>query len=160
MNTSSKTPKRPIATLLTAAGTLVLSLAGCQRIATSPRLPVNEEPMLVDQAMQLRDWDRSDAYYTNTSFVAGPVGFLFEPSYTNPYWSYAVLEFPLFVGQVLALPVTLWLPPPWTPVNYSGGKVEPTYHGMPPLPPPPQGAVEPAPMETSPPAPASENSQP
>jgi hypothetical protein len=154
---------------------LTIALAGCQsfrspvqRIANAPAGQLNDTPMIVDQAMQIRDWDRSSAYYTNTMFEAGSVGFLYEPRYDNPGWSYAAIEPPLFAAQVVALPVTIWFPPPWAPVNYASERVEPTYHGVPPLPPSqaaaPATPVEPAapsepmtPAEPAPPASAPGN---
>jgi len=128
-----------------------IALSGCQWIPKSTPGATNDTPMLVDQAMQIRDWDRSSAIYTNTTFVAGSTGFLFEPRYDNPGWSYALIEPPLFAAQVVALPVTIWFPPPWVPVNYASERLEPTYHGMPPL--PPAQAAQPAtPSEPSTPA--------
>jgi hypothetical protein len=130
--------------MLLSAGSISL-LGGCQQFKTAPPAALNESPMVVDQAMQIREWDRSAAIYTNQSFAAGSPGYWFEMKYDNPYWSYALLETPLFFGQSIILPVTMWFPPPWQPVDYAGLKIDPTYHAMPPLPPPVSG--EPASME-------------
>lgn len=122
-------------------------VGGCQKISTAPPAALNEAPMLVDQAMQIRDWNRSTAIYTNMSFVAGAPGYWFEAKYDNPYWSYALLEAPLFLGQSIILPITIWFPPQWQPVDYAGLKMDPTYHAMPPLPAPLPGeaaSIEPA----------------
>lgn len=126
-----------------------LLLGGCvQPMTDTPTAPLVEEPMVIDQAMQVRDWDRSTAVYTNLAFVAGSPGFWYQPKWDQPDWTYAVVEAPLFLGQALILPITVWFPPQWQPVNYAGLKMEPTYHAMPPLPPSPaeQKTAAPAPQ--------------
>ncbi|HMB96478.1 MAG TPA: hypothetical protein VKK61_10605, partial [Tepidisphaeraceae bacterium] len=97
---------------------VVAMLGGCQMssplepIKYEPRIGENTTPLLVDQAMQVRDWKLSTSNYANGNVPAGPTGFLFEESWNEPEWTYAVVETPLFIGQVLALPVTLALDPP------------------------------------------------
>jgi hypothetical protein len=127
--------------------------SGCvQRITTATRVEHADTTMEIDEAMQIRDWDRSTAYYTNQGFVAGATGFWFQPAYYQPEWVYPILETPLFLGQALILPVTIFFPPPWADVRYAGATIEPTYHGVPPLPPPVAGSEEALPTE-APPAP-------
>jgi hypothetical protein len=135
--THAKTPAK------VALGALLLG--GCvQPMTATPEAPLTEEPMVIDQAMQVRDWDRSAAVYTNLSFVAGSPGFWYQPKWNEPDWTYAVVEAPLFLGQALILPITVWFPPQWEPVNYAGLKMAPTYHAMPPLRPSPAEPVSPA----------------
>lgn len=125
--------------LAVAMGLLVSS--GCamdsiiERSANTPPERETQATVMVDQAMQLRNWDRSTAYYGNGNVVAGPTGFWYQPARDQSEWRYAIEETPLFVVQTIALPVTLVVTPPWTPVMYSGVTVPPTYHGLPPLPP-------------------------
>jgi hypothetical protein len=84
--------------------------------------------------MQLRDWQRVSAEYANGDTPAGPTGFLYEPRWNQPEWTYAVIETPLFLGQTIALPVVFVMTPPWTPVTYKGATIEATYNAMPALP--------------------------
>jgi hypothetical protein len=68
-----------------------LLIGGCAT-ADTPQ-PVNQRPLVVDQAMQARDWNQSEAIYPSGSFVAGPLcglpwksqtyrGVYWEPTYT------------------------------------------------------------------------------
>lgn len=119
----------------------VALLGGCQ--FTSPVQPMNYEPrigesttpLVVDQAMQIRDWDRSASMYASGNTIAGPTGFFYEVNWNEPGWTYPLLETPLFIAQTFALPVTLAIAPPWNKVRYTGDWVGPTYTAMPPLPP-------------------------
>lgn len=117
---------------------LTTLMAGCgsliQPVRNSPPATLNPAPLVVDQAMQLRDWDRVTAHYSNGDTVAGPTGFPYEARWGQPEWAYSVIEPPLFVGQTVALPVSLVITPPWTPIRYTGETVETTYTAMPPLP--------------------------
>jgi hypothetical protein len=119
-----------------------------QRIRNAPPDTPGDAPLLVDQAMQIRDWDRSTALYANGDTIAGNTGFWYQPRWHQPEWVYPIIETPLFVGQTLALPVTLSIQPPWKQVNYTGVSMEPTYSAMPPLPPP--ATVEASPAEAQP----------
>jgi hypothetical protein len=110
-------------------------LGGCQRSVNVPVGTVSQTPMETDEAMQIRDWERSVAYYQNPRFIAGPTGFWYETPYYPPQWWYAASDTALFALQTLGLPVTLIVQPPWTAVEYAGETVEPTFHGMPPMPP-------------------------
>src|SRR5687768_10427283 len=116
-----------------------LALVGCQRYPYAPRGGLNDAPLDVDQAMEIRDWEPMSAQYTNPRFIAGPTGFWFNPAYDQQPWIYPLQETPMFVLQAIALPVTAWLPPLWTPVRYAGETVEPSWHAMPPLPPAREG---------------------
>ena len=123
---------RLILTVITALG--ALALVGCQRYTKVPPGVVKDEPVVIDEAMQIRDWEPSSARYTNPRFIAGPPGFWFIPKYDMPEPLYAVQETPMFILQAVGLPLTMWFPPPWTPVEYAGETLEPTWHAMPPLP--------------------------
>ena len=138
-------------------------VAGCtcpiQKRANSAPEPVNESPLVVDGAMQLRDWDRSVAVYQNGDTIAFPTGFLYEPKWGQPEYHYYFIETPLFIGQTLGMPIVFVMTPPWTPTTYTGVTVGQTYTAMPVL--PPSVAVtaeapsepEPAPIPGAPPVP-------
>jgi hypothetical protein len=124
--------------IATALVGLVCVGGGCQftqRVQNSPPELTSSTPMIVDGAMQIREWDRSTALYSNGDTVAGPTGFRYEARWYQPEWRYPIIETPLFVGQTLALPVTLALTPPWSEMRYTGVTVEPTHTAMPLLPP-------------------------
>ena len=118
----------------------VLLAGGCmsqcplQKVENTPAERENQAPIMVDPAMQLRNWDRSTAYYGNGNVVAGPTGFRYIPRWGQPEPFYVAEEVPLFIAQTIALPVVLILTPPWTPELYTGVTVEPTYTAMPPVP--------------------------
>ena len=61
-------------------------LPGCQGIdREQPPAPVNDTPLVVDEAMQIRDWDRSTNYYANGATVAGGTGYVWEVAdWVNP----------------------------------------------------------------------------
>ena len=151
-----------------ALGIAGLASPGCQRYVYAPRGGVQHEPVAIDQAMQIRDWEPSSARYTNPRFIAGPVGYWFQPAYDMPEPVYAVQETPMFALQTLALPLTVWFPPLWKPIEYAGETLEPTWHAMPLVAgviehtPPPAEVTEPSidePM-TAPAAPAVEPLEP
>ena len=107
---------------------------GCQRMGNTPPEQLNPTPIVVDEAMQHRDWDQQAAYYTNTSVVARPTGELYEVKpdlgaerrhiYVDPV---------VWAGNTLLMPFVLIADPPWTPVAYRGETIEPTYTAQPPL---------------------------
>lgn len=124
------------AAIVCAAGFFIIAGSiGCQRTATTSRPePLNETPLVVDEAIQLRDWERSTAYYPNGAVVAGNTGFFFEPDENLSNWQYLLIEPPLFVLNVALLPVSLVMTPPCVPVVYEGAKIPPTYTAQVPLP--------------------------
>lgn len=126
--------------LLVSVVSAAAMLGGCamqcpvERVKNSPPEAQPQNALIIDQAMQARDWQRASANYANGNVLAGPTGFLFAPNEKAPDWEYGLIESPLFVGQTVGLPITLTLTPPWTPVLYSGATVEPTYTAVPALP--------------------------
>jgi hypothetical protein len=107
--------------------------------------PVNDANIQPDAAMAIRDWDQKIAWYSNGDTPAAPTDFFYEPKWNQGYWNYAIIEWPLFVGQTVALPVTLVIAPPWNTVINGGVETPPTYTAMPPLPPSRSGTYEMAP---------------
>lgn len=116
-------------------------LYGCQSwlpIEPVGNIPPDEQsqsPVLVDGAMQMRQWEPVAARCARGDVIAGPTGFWLQPKQADPQCLNAVIESPLFVAQTVALPVTIWLPPPWTEVRYTGATMQTTYTAMPVLPP-------------------------
>jgi hypothetical protein len=105
-----------------------------QHVQNEPPDILNDTPLVVDGAMQLRDWSRSTAFYSNGDTIAGPTDFPYEIRRNNPAWVYAVEEPVLFTGQALVFPVMLIIAPPCQERRYTGATIEPTYTAMPALP--------------------------
>jgi len=89
----------------------------------------------VDEAMQVRDWDQVTATYSSGTTVAGPIGFMDAPRPGQNQWRYQFIDTPLFLGNTALLPFAFAKTPPWAPVEWKAATVEPTYTGVPPLPP-------------------------
>ena len=120
---------------------LALTLApavvtGCLK-AQPPLAPVSRHPLVIDEAMDRRQWATVPANYQNGSTPAWPTGFVLEHRPDAPKWSPAFTDTPLFLANIFAMPIGYAVTPGWTRVIYPTGTVEPTYHAMPPLPPAP-----------------------
>ena len=107
---------------------------GCL-LHTAPPAAVDRSPLVVDEAMERRDWSPSVAHYANGETRAYPTGFVLGHSPDAPAWAPVVTDTPLFLSNIVAMPVGYLFTPPWTPVDYPRGVVPPTYNAMPPLPP-------------------------
>jgi hypothetical protein len=80
---------------------------------------IDNQPLVIDEAMQRRDWDQSTAYYANGVTVAGPTGVYFEPhDRVPPGLPRGAVEAPLFVGHVVLLPFDMLWDPYWEDVAY------------------------------------------
>jgi hypothetical protein len=105
------------------------------RLRNTPPESLTAPVIDVDQAMQLRDWDRMTAIYSSGATVAGPTGFLYQPRPGQNLWRYQVVDIPIFLVNTALLPYAFAKTPPWKPVEWKAATVEPTYTGVPPLPP-------------------------
>jgi hypothetical protein len=121
------------ATRMFAVAGALTAVIGCQPVQPTVSEKLNDRPLIIDEAMQQRNWEPTVARYQSGATVAGPTGFLFEPLDTMPQWQQGLVETPLFVGQVILLPVTLIAQPVWTPVTYRGIRTEASYTAAPPL---------------------------
>ena len=108
-------------------------IAGCSPQPYSTRGDVNTEPLIVDAAMQQRDWDVTHAYYQNGSTLNWSTGFAYVPKPDMPNTAYSVADTGTFLINVLTSPYTFF--------TQSGGVVSggvavpPSYTAVPPLPP-------------------------
>ena len=108
--------------------------AGCARAPKPAPEPFSASPMVVDEAMQRRDWQPPQAsYYENTSVVARPTGEKWEASWTMPARRHVWADPLVWSYNTITLPIRLIITPPWTPVAYRGETVLPTYTAQPPL---------------------------
>jgi hypothetical protein len=145
-------------------------LSGCQscpiqKVENSKPEPENESTVIVDGAMQIRDWSRSVAYYQNGDTMAYPTLFLYQPHWNQPEYYYYFIETPLFIGQTIAMPIAAVITPPWVATRYTGVTVGSTYTAMPVLPPSmataqPIAPPEPVPAPEQPQAPVEMQSTP
>jgi len=135
---------------LVALGLATIS-AGCQVNKTVPSADrLSTEPIFVDGAMAQRNWPTTSAKYETFTTIAGPTGFVWTTPYNPETGVYtgpggpkheAVVNdltfAPLFVANLIAMPVALIVTPPWAKVESSGGTVPPTYTAAYPLTPVP-----------------------
>jgi hypothetical protein len=100
-----------------------------------------EKPMVVDAAMQRRDWERSAAWYPNGDTVAGVQRYPLRSqggSPGTPDYANAFYDFLASAGQTIALPFTYLVVPPFAPQVFTGENIPPTYTAMPDMTPPGQ----------------------
>jgi hypothetical protein len=111
------------------------ALAGCQR-TVPPRAtsPVSNAPLLIDEAMEHRDWDRSTSIYANGDTVAGGTGYLWQTHETVPEGDRRYTDVPVAFANIVCMPVGVFFESPWGKQVYHGENVPPTYTAMPPLP--------------------------
>ncbi len=126
-----------------ALGVLLLTaLAGCEMASTQPApAPLAPAPA-ADAATLRRNFAPMSAHYVSDQVVAGPTLFPFVAKGDTEYHGAAVVDPALFVANVAALPVMLFVTPPWIDVKYDAMRMPPTYAAAPPLPPTPQKPPE------------------
>ena len=150
----SSTRKLPRCVASLSAGVLASAgmLSGCQRVQQTPPDTLNDSPLLVDEAMQIRDWDRSTAYYASGAVEAGAPRVTFEPKYgtervestdprtgetivrqerTGDAYSNTVVDPAIGVGNFVLIPFTYFWTPPFKTIVSRGAVVPPTHTAMP-----------------------------
>jgi hypothetical protein len=110
------------------------ALLGCQPTRPNGVERVNNAPLIVDEAMQRRDWDRSTAYYANGDTVADGTGYMYETHETIPDPWRRVVDPAVASLNIALLPVGVFLNSPFVPQTYQGAILPPTYTAVPPLP--------------------------
>lgn len=126
---------------LAVAAVACCATAGCQRYYKVDYAPVPDHRAHFDEAVAVRQWQRSTAYYASGDTIAGPTNANTE-YHIGDYPDEAtlrrqrlgiVLE-PLFaLGNIVALPVSVVLDPPTEQRRYEATVVEPTYTAAVPL---------------------------
>src|SRR4051812_913628 len=86
------------AALGAAAAAAVVTSTGCRAYQNTPPEPFNAPPVVVDEAMQKRDWPMSVARYESGVTVAGPTGFYWEADPNLPPGLYAATATPVFIA--------------------------------------------------------------
>jgi hypothetical protein len=113
----------------------VLVVCGCQRIIPPPvSSPVNNPPMVLDDATQIRNYDQSVSYYPSGATVGGGTGYLWQTHETIPPGYVRYTDVPVALSNMVSMPVGVFIENPWEPQVYRGESVPPTYTANPPLP--------------------------
>ncbi|HYO11059.1 MAG TPA: hypothetical protein VER17_18990 [Tepidisphaeraceae bacterium] len=107
---------------------------GCQRTIPPMQERLNNTPLVVDEAMQRRDWEPSVSYYANGDTRAGGTGYMFNVHETMPAWTRRAADPLVAVGNMLALPVGVFVNSPAKEMSYQGSIIPPTHTAQPPLP--------------------------
>ncbi len=129
-------PRRSSAAALLVLAALALGFAG--GCAQQPRQAYTPPPMIVDGAMQRREFDRSVSWFPNGDTVSGVNRFPFrtDPPADNNEYGAAAYDIVASLAQTVALPFTYIFIPPGTKGIYGGENIGPTYTAMPPMRPP------------------------
>ncbi len=123
------THNRSIAFLALLAVTLLLG--GCKFHKNDPpRMNLHQSPLIVDEAMQRRDWDRATVQYANGDTVAGPNLVVIEPA--GPAFVQRLSDPAVSTANNVITPITTIISPPWNNVIYQGMIIPPTYSAQPP----------------------------
>lgn len=155
------TPEHGLFRILGALALALLILpAGCQRSFVEQPEPLQDEPVVEDDAMRLRQWTQTSAMYPNGSIDAGPTGFAYEPRRYMQDPNYYAADTAVFVGNFFMLPIRLVQTPPWETITYRGRWILPTHHAMPPLPPMRTVSTAEQPAADEPPPPSAPPAEP
>ncbi len=121
--------------MMAAVATVLSAGAGCQRMTPPQPDRLSHAPLVVDEAMQKRDWEPQTCYYANGNTIAGGTGYVFRTSDRLPQLWWRIVDPTVATGNILALPGTIWFNPPWKAMAYQGAIIPPTYTAMPEVPP-------------------------
>jgi hypothetical protein len=127
---STRNASKALATIsLGVLASASLFVVGCQRV--QPPVPdrLNDTPLLVDEAMQIRDYDRSTAVYANGGVVAGSPRLTFEPK-DDTRLNYAV-DPAIGLTNFVIIPFSYFWIPPFKEIEHHGAIVPPTYTAQP-----------------------------
>src|SRR4051812_7553051 len=102
-------------------GLIGFALVGCQRTVPPPLTsPVNSSPLVVDEAMQHRQFERSTSYYASGATVAGGTGYLWQTHETIPPRYQRLTDAPVAVANIVSMPVGIFVESPWQKQVYRG----------------------------------------
>jgi hypothetical protein len=111
---------------------VLAAVAGC---AQERRQTPTPPPLVIDDAMKRREWERSVAAYPNGDTVSGHNRFPIRTDAGEDRTEYgaAVVDVAASLAQTVALPFTYIFIPPFAPAVYRGEDIPPTYTAMPPM---------------------------
>ena len=114
-----------------AMGLAMSGVVGCQFHSDKPpKMNLNQSPLIVDEAMQKRDWDRTTIQYANGDTIAGPHLIVIESA--GPAWLQRGTDPGISTVNNAITPITTVIMPPWKDVTYQGMAIPPTYSAQPP----------------------------
>lgn len=117
-----------------AIASLAVAAVGCQRAYVPTTAKLNPAPILVDDAMAQRHWSTSVVMYANGSSTGFPTLYPYVPRTNTPEFEQAWTGPGLMIAQTVALPVTVFITPPWELTLYRGIYTPPTYTAVPVMP--------------------------
>lgn len=127
------------------------AITGCSHAPAPQPEPTDSTPLVIDEAMQKRDWPQSDVTWANGDTVAGATRFGYVPQTEGEGVSRAILgdeagnallDTGAFIVQSIVVPFTYFVDPPFVKKTYQGVIYEPTSFAMPVLPPDEQPVEE------------------
>lgn len=111
------------------AALLVVAVAGCQSVEQHEAVaPLQRRQIIVDQAMQQRDWPVSVATFQSGGIVSDPTLLAFEPAQKlDPPLNGSMFEVPVFLLNVGLMPIVALSEGIWTPTAYHGVNLPASY---------------------------------
>jgi hypothetical protein len=117
----------------------ILVLSSCQTVLPPKSEPValmeDQQPLLIDDATQMRDFERSTVYYPSGSVEAGSTRFMFAPRVNASRVERGFVDPVMFAANVVTLPVTLFMKAPGTSYDWPAAVTDPSYTVQPAYPP-------------------------
>ena len=120
---------RSLTSALLLAG--LVALAGCQKTGQYETTQLSPAPILRDEAMTYRTFDRSSVLYANGTSTANVTLFPYVIADNLPDYEQLLVGPALFYGQAIALPVTAIVTPPWEQAVNRGVYTPPSYTAVP-----------------------------
>lgn len=114
-------------------GVGVLAVTGCQRTTWTTEGQVHETAY-VSPAWQLRQWETSTVTYASGDVEAGPTLMGYAPSEDSDPRLQRLSGTPIFLGNVVMMPVEAVKRSPWSTQVSTGVQLPPTHSAMPLLP--------------------------
>jgi len=114
------------------AGVLAAAAVGCQVKKADAPVALNDTPLVIDGAMQARDWDQSKALYENGRVPANTDRFILQTSdkAADNNWSWAT-DTPIFLANSVIFPFTYFGDPPGQWVEHPSVTTPTTYNASP-----------------------------
>ena len=112
----------------------VSGLVGCQGNVPPARERIDASPLIVDEAMQRREWDRQTSFYANGDTVDGGNGYMFRTHETIPPAARTVVEPAVTTTNMVLLPIGVFVNSPFARKVDEGAVIPPTQSAMPVLP--------------------------
>lgn len=118
-----------------AMAVLIAAVAGCQTVLPPKVEPValmeDQQPLVIDEATQLRDYEKSTLYYPSSATEAGSTRAPFASRDNAGKVERAFVEPALFLVNVASIPVDVFIKPPFSPYDWHGAVTDATYTAQP-----------------------------